>query len=328
VIPVARKTRAPAAAILLAAAVAFASIQTAAPVGARANASTVRAARRGLAWLKTQQRRDGSLGDNVSLTAELVMAIRAAGQNPNTFSNPSPVSFLRSHVGMAVSLGVGVVGKVVLAIDAAGANPFSFGGKDLIAAIRSKSKRGRYDAQLFSQSFAMLALRASGVPAGDGAFLDVLRSQDPTGGWAFDGQPGNADTNSTAIAMQALTSTVGPLSSSPLLDLSLRRARRYLHLQQNDDAAFPYQRFSTLCLPICPSDPNSTAYVIQALVSVRHDPESHWWRVGSRGPVEALISMQAANGSFAGFSAVLATVQAIPGMVGEPFLCIAARIDC
>lgn len=287
------------------------------------------AANKALLWLKTQQSPNGSLANNLSLTADLVLAIRSAGQNPNTFSAPSPVSFLAANAAAAIAEGVGVTGKVALAAKAAGANPSNFGGRNLIKAIQNKESLGLYDTQLFNQAFAMLALRAAGKPAGDLAYFQVLRGQGLAGGWAFTGVFADApDTNSTAVAMQALLAAGGLLRLSPVTTVSMLRAVGYLHREQNADAAFPYQQNSEFCPGACPSDPNSTAYVIQALVAAGQNIDGTAWRNGGRTPVQALIAMQAADGSFPSFSAVFATVQAVPGLLGKPFVCIAAPATC
>jgi hypothetical protein len=287
------------------------------------------AANKALVWLKTQQSPNGSLANNFSLTAELVLAIKAAGQNPNTFSAPSPVAYLQANAAAVVADGVGVIGKVALAAKAAGANPSSFGGKNLIRAIQSKENLGLYDTQLFNQAFAMMALRAAGKPAGDLAFIQVLLGQGLAGGWAFTNVLLDVpDTNSTAVAMQALLAAGGALRGTPLPTVSLLRAVRYLHGQQNTDAAFPYQQTSEFCTGPCPSDPNSTAYVIQALVAAGQNIDGPSWRMGGVKPVNALIAMQAPDGSFPGFSPVFATVQAVPGLLGKPFVCIAAPSTC
>jgi len=284
-------------------------------------------ATKAVAWLKTRIGRDGSLAGNLSLTAELIIAVKAAGQNPNTFSSPSPVAYLRRQTATILRQNVGVIGKVALAVSAAGADPSSFGGIDLIAAIRSTNQLGLFDAQLFDQSFAMMALRAGGRPSGNLAFTQVFRQQDLLGGWGFAG-PRDPDTNSTAVAMQAIIATSRQLIGSPVGTTSLLRAVRYLHGQQNDDGAFSYQRTSHACAGPCPSDPNSTAYVIQALVAAGQDVRAGWWLKNGRDPIAALLAMQRADGSFAGFSPVLATVQAVPGLVAKPFVCIAVPSAC
>jgi hypothetical protein len=285
------------------------------------------AAAKAIAWLKTQVSANGSLGNNLSLTSELVLAVKAARQDPNSFHSPSPVAYLRSRSATILGQNVGVIGKVALAVEAAGANPYSFGGVNLIHAIRSKDRVGLFDTQLFDQSFAMMALRASVQPTSSLAFFQVLRQQDSSGGWGFAG-PGDPDTNSTSVAIQALQATSGLLHASPLRSRSLLAALKYLHAQQNADGAFPYQRTSQFCASTCPSDANSTAYVIQALVAAGGDPRGGSWRKNGRDPMNALVAMQASNGSFAGVSPLIATVQAVPGLVALPFVCIASARAC
>jgi hypothetical protein len=173
----------------------------------------------------------------------------------------------------------------------------------------------------------MMAISAAGKPSGNRAYLQMLRSQDATGGWGFAG-PGDPDTNSTAVAMQALVASVSDFRSTSLETLTFLRAASYLHDQQGSDGGFSYQRTSDACTGECPSDPNSTAYVIQGLLAAGQDVDDPVWRKGEKGPIEALMSMQGPDGSFRGFSPLIATTQAVPGLLGMSFTCIAAAIAC
>src|ERR1043166_741494 len=89
-------------------------------------------------------------------------------------------------------------------------------------------------------AFVMLGLHAAGqtIPPKAVQYLESTQSAD--GGWAFSGdtKPGGADTNTTAVAVQALVAA-GVLESDP----AMQKARAYLISQQNaSDGGFPYQK--------------------------------------------------------------------------------------
>lgn len=305
-------------------AVAVVAAATAPAIASHTSPAAAAAASDALAWLEGRQLPNGSLANDTGMTAELVLAIKAAGRDPNAWV-PSPVTYLQQNVGAAIAEGPGRVGKVILAVKAAGRDPRGFGGRNLVMEIQGAEVAGLYDPFLAGQAFAMLGLRAAGAPAGDLAAAQVLRSQDALGGWSWTGLPVDSDTNSTALAVQALLSA-GSTATSAAASTAVLRAIGYLHLQQSDDAGFAYQRVSAFCLGVCDSDPNSTAYVIQALAAARESFDGAGWQKAGRNPVQALIEMQGADGSFAGYGElgkILATVQAVPGLLGKSFLCIA-----
>src|ERR1019366_8309029 len=94
------------------------------------------------------------------------------------------------------------------------------------------------------------------------------------------------DTNSTAIAVEALTAA-GIAAS----DGSMTKAIAYLHTQQNSDGGFTYSAPGV-------SDPDSDALVIQALVALGQDPIGASWTVAGKTLFNDLLSRQAANGGF------------------------------
>src|SRR5207244_5142869 len=102
----------------------------------------------------------------------------------------------------------GGAGKLLVLVAAGGANPNSFGGVNLVETINKSynESTGQYGKDAIGHAFAMLGLRAAGksVPAKAATFLKSVQNSD--GGWAFSGEigSGKADTNSTAVAVQAL----------------------------------------------------------------------------------------------------------------------------
>jgi len=281
-------------------------------------------ATKGVGWLLEQQAANGSLGSDVGRTAEFVLAMKAAGQTPS----PSAVEFLKSNAAAAITAGPGTIGKVLLAAKAAGQDPRVFGGKNLVAALTDAAVAGSYDTGLPGQAFAMLGLAAAGVPQDATTALQILKGQAPDGGWGFSGAPVDpylSDTNDTALAVQAL------LVAEPIpgvTDVAIARALQFLALNQDDEGGFAYQRVGAFCSPVCTADVNSTAYVIEALVAAGEDIGSAAWTKGST-PVGWLVAHQNADGSFfSDWDKVMATVQAVPAVVGKPLACVADSTWC
>jgi hypothetical protein len=294
-----------------------------APAGIAGAAGPYRDAALGaLAWVATQQLPDGSFpGFGAGSTADAVFAICAVGGDPNGFlrDGHSPISFLGAHAS-EIAKNAGSAGKTILAAVCAGKDPRAFGGVDLIAALEQAydPATGRYGSDLAGHAFALLALASVGRPIPEAAIVWLRQAQTPEGGWSWSGDasPGSADTNSTALAIQALVE-----AGVPSGDASIQRALAYLHTQQNDDGGFPYQKPSPWGTD---TDANSTAYVVQALVAAGEDPEGPAWTRQGKTPLSALLSLQLPSGALQWQAAVpgenaLATYQAIVALMLRPF---------
>ncbi|MGC9025650.1 MAG: cell wall anchor protein [Chloroflexia bacterium] len=275
-----------------------------------------------LSWIASQQQPDGSFpGFGPGSTADAVFAICAVDGDPNGFlqGENSPITFLAARAGELAS-SPGSAAKVILAAVCAGKDPRRFGGTDLVAALEKAYdvRSGSYGADLAGHALVLLALSAAGRPIPAAAVVYLRQAQTPEGGWAWDGSPasGGADTNSTALAVQALRAA-GVVPSDP----AVQSALSYFHTQQNADGGFPYAKPSPWGSA---SDTNSTAYVVQALLAAGEDPEGPAWTVEGRTPLSFLRQMQLPSGAFLWQAQVpgenaLATYQAVPALMLRPF---------
>ncbi len=289
-----------------------------------------------LDWLRAHQSADGGFaGDfdsasSVSATAEAVFAIVAGGEDPAAWAQDgnTPVTFLESQAASALAL-PGDSAKLILAAVAAGRNPRNFGGVDLVASLEaalddSGLYGGAETGNVFGQSLAILALKATGrpIPASAVDWLVGVQLDDGSWSWNGDTTPGSGDSNSTALAVQALV-------AAGEQDAAVNKAVEYLRGIQNEDGGFPYQKPSDFGSD---TDANSTAYVIQALIATGNDPAGDDWAVGGNTPVDALAGLQLESGAFAWQAAVpgdnfLATVQAVPALAGKAFLDVTGSMD-
>lgn len=156
-------------------------------------------------------------------------------------------------------------------------------------AATADAQRGLYGSQdpafdgAFRQSLAIVALQAAGEPVPPQAIEWLTEQQCADGGWApyrADSaaacKPKQEDTNSTAMAVQALAS-VGGMSDA------VQRGVAWLREQQNVDGGVGYR-------PGDRTDANSTALLVQALSAADVDPTRE--TVGGNSPVDALLDLQ------------------------------------
>lgn len=300
------------AAVLAAAAPALAATDTTAALG----------------YLEAQQNVDGGFGSgfspdsSVSSTADAVLAIVAAGGDPAAFDKGgnTPITYLAAQAPSAAT--GGDLAKLILAATAAGENPRQLGGVDSVAKLEALTgtdgKIGAATDTFFGHCLAMLALKSAERPI-PAAAVDLIRAAQQTGGgWAWDGSEATAaDTNTTAVAVQALTAAGEAPTSKAMI-----QALSYYKGIQNEDGGWPYQSPSSFGTA---TDANSTAVTIQAILAAGQDPAgAEWTTATGQTPVAALEVLQNPSGAFAWQAAMrddnlLATVQALPALAGKPF---------
>src|ERR1035437_6797669 len=189
-----------------------------------------------LSYLWAAQRPDGSLDKSLGETADFVIGAAAAGYDPATLQGCAGTATALDYLATASDAAAGdaaKTGKTVLAVVAAGGNPASFAGRDLKKRLNVlyHSATGAFgDGSTFGQSFAVLAVVASGGAVPAAALAELKALQDPDGSWSYGTAPvaaGDGDTNSTAIAQMALDAS-GVHSADAA-------ALAYLHTQQLTD---------------------------------------------------------------------------------------------
>ena len=280
----------------------------------------------GLDYLATQQQADGgftngfSEGSDLGTTCDVVLAIASSGQDASTWLSDdgnSPLDYLDAQVVANAVDKPGPKAKVVLALLAAGQDPAAWAGHDLIGELNATydEASGNYAETVFDQALVMLALSGADQPVPDEAAQYLLDSQGDDGGWALfgDTEDGTGDTNTTALAIQALL-------VSGRRD-GIEEALAYLHSVQNDDGGFPYQNPSEYGTD---TDANSTAVVLQSLVAAGESVSD--WAPDGTHPRDALLALyDVDSGGFQWQAAVpgpnvLATAQAIPALEGYTFV--------
>lgn len=226
-----------------------------------------------LSWMISQQAPDGSFpgfgaGSSVDALLALVSAQddKTAGHEDlhnYTQEGSKLITFLESKAG-ELSKTPGGAGKLLLAVAGNRMDGKSFGGVDLVSVINASynAKTGQYGSDIIGDAFAILGLTEAGEDVPTLAANFLADAQSPTGGWSFSGdtKPGAADTNTTAVVLEALLSMhVG--TSDPTIDGSAK----WLARQQNKDGGYPYQQGGEFGSE---SDVNSTSYVAQAFNSL------------------------------------------------------------
>jgi len=283
---------------------------------------------------------------SLSLTANTVLALAAAKVDPAGVQ--SALAFLRANVDSYVTQsgadGPGQLALLILDAEAGGADPTDFGGTNLVARLLATEQASglfgtanqlvNYSAGNYEQGLALQALAVAGVKGGSrigSAVSYLLGQQCPDGGWSFSDQATDTcvvsatnytgpDTNSTAQAVQGVAAQ-GALSPSVASS-----TLRFYGAGQDADGGWSYYP-STAGAPQT-TDPNSTALVIQTLVSIGRSPTNPAFVRGPSNPVTALLAFQLSSGPGAGAfepslasgsADVTASFQATPAIAGMSF---------
>ncbi|MBA2598931.1 MAG: terpene cyclase/mutase family protein [Chloroflexia bacterium] len=276
-------------------------------------------------WLRAQQDPGGGFPgfDGVldpGVTTDAAMALFAAQESDPAAaaSLAAAIAYLEQNGAPYAQTGPGQAAKLALAAVTGGRDPRDFGGLDLVAAMTAPlatpvpdGVAGIYGDDLYDHALVLIALVAAGETIPETAIDPLRASQGPDGGWAFDGStaPGSADSNTTALVVQALA------ASGHGDDPMVERGLAFLaSLSAPDGSGFAYGPSDPLV-----ADANSTALVAQALIAAGENPAAREW---GNAPL-ALARFQTPDGGLRYLVSdeepnLLATLQAIPAMAGLP----------
>ncbi len=282
-----------------------------------------------LTWLRTNQQDDGGVtnafaeGSDLGTTVEVILAAVAADEDPRTWS-PSPLDYLSAQAENGTVESAADLSRVILAAEALGRDARDFGGADLIRQLldQQSADTGQFGDSLFAHAYAILALHNAGAAVPEDAVERLRSTQNEDGAWAMMGEsdPTAADTNTTALAVQAFVA-LGE-------DETARAALPYLEAMQNADGGFPWQKPSDFGTE---TDANSTAVVWQAL-SALGEPASDWAPEGE-SPEDALLALWDGESGGVQWKAdvpgpnVLATAQAVQAVAGMDLVALPVLTD-
>jgi hypothetical protein len=275
-------------------------------------------------WLREQQDTSGGfsgLSDepDPGTTTDAVIALYAAQQSDPaaTASLDAALAYLEREENGAVyaETGPGQAAKLALAAVIGGRDSRHFAGLDLVAAMTAPLGTPVpdgigviYGDDLYDHALVLIALTAAGEAIPDAPLEPLRAAQGTDGGWAFDGStaPGAADSNTTALVIQALVAA--GYGDDPMVE----RGLAFLSTLLVPDGGFAYGPADPLV-----ADANSTALVLQALIAAGEDPTTPEW---GNAPL-ALALFQTPSGGLRYMAAdeepnLLATIQAIPAMEG------------
>ena len=222
-----------------------------------------------LEWLRSQQSpATGGFGDSAGAAFEVLMALGANHERPATWRPsdglrtleqyllPRTTRFSRDNVAAAAKWAVGAT-----AVDAC--RPL----RSVTPSFYYSDTLGAYSPDAGFNAWGVLGAAAVSETIPVRAVTALLDQQQADGGWEW--QPGfGADTNTTAVAVQALLAAGQPVSATAIVD-----ALAFLRSAQVESGGFVYDPRT----PEFGADANSTAYVIQALLAAGEDPNGAAW---------------------------------------------------
>lgn len=165
----------------------------------------------------------------------------------------------------------------------------------------------RPDAAVNATIWVVLALAAAGEEVPRAYTRALLAAQHRSGGWSW-ARGGAPDSNDTSAAVQALR--VAGVTGRPI-----ERALVFLRRCRNVDGGYGL-------VPGRPSDAQSTAWAIQALIAAGRAPGT--------GPFRFLSRLRRPDGSYRysvayATTPVWVTAQVLPALAGKPFPFASAR---
>jgi len=233
-------------------------------------------------YLFEMQGPDGGWG-NVGQTLDVMLALNAAGWQPNTVSSEgiTPMDFISENLISYIEAGPDAIGKSIIGITAAGMDPQNYNGIDLVSSLMET-----YDetTQAFGspentwhQAFGILGLYPSAMKIPQGPVETLLGMQKEDGGWEYSTGMGTSP-DSTSLAVQALIA-----SGYSGEDQEILNALEFLHKTQSDDGGW--------------GNSSTTSFAIMALNALG-ETSDFWVSDSGKNPVSNLFFYQKVNGAF------------------------------
>lgn len=267
------------------------------------------AAHDALTWLRAQQViTDGSYANSAAPSVETLLAAGANHEDASEWRGaadaPSLLDFVLAEGAAYSQESVSAAGKLAVALSAAKA---CWPADAMKPSDHYSPTLGALHPDAGPLAWGILGTLAldEAVPTDSVEYLINLAL--PDGGWEW--SPGwGRDTNSTALAVQALIAT-----GVPATETVISSGQEYLLSAQTDEGGFSYDPNAAWGSV---ADANSTAYVLQALAAL-----------GIPAPDEAvayLISLQGDDGALGWQTEQAdpnpgATQQAVPALLGQPY---------
>lgn len=271
------------------------------------------AAARALDWILAQQSPVNGGYGSAGGTIEAMMAVGAAGYAAAEWQAPAAARPLSAHARvsqMRFSRG-DVAGAGKLAV-AAGASGGCWSPLALQPSAYYSETLGAFSPDAGFNAWGILGTTALSESVPAAAVESLKASAVVSGGWEWQAGFG-PDSNTTALAVQALIAAGEPVSASQVVS-----GLAFLKSAQQPDGGFAYDAAA-----LYGSDVNSTAYAVQALVAAGEDPRGAAWTVDGATPIDYLLANQLDDGTFewqAGSGTnLLATFQAIPALLERPY---------
>ena len=282
---------------------------------------SVRAAGSPVGYMRAAQQRDGGFGSSPGETSSelytgwAALGLASEGINPQNVrrGGHSVIDYIRAEIGQVTDPGSpdgpGSLERTILAVRAAGLSAREVAGRDLVASLQHDIRaNGSVANQVNWTSFAILALRSTGLTPPGRMYSWLTHQQDRDGGFNFATAGGASDVDDTGAALEALASDSAAGSIR-------RRAVTFIRRHQNRDGGFPSESGGT-------SNAQSTAWAVQGLLAAGVNAGT-LHRSGAVSPLAYLRSLTGPDGHVhysrtSDQTPVWVTSEAMMALAGKP----------
>jgi hypothetical protein len=275
------------------------------------------AAQKALTWLRAQQViTDGSYASSAAASVESLLAIAANHEDTSTWrpapDAPSLLDFVLAHAAEYSQDGVSEAGKLAVALSGAEA---CWPDGALKPSDYYSPTLGALHSDAGPLAWGILGTLALDEPAPTDSVEYLINLALPDGGWEW--SPGwGRDTNSTALALQALVAAGVPVTNSAIIS-----GQTYLQSAQTEEGGFSYDPNASWGNV---ADSNSTAYSLQGLMAVGVNVRYSALQKPGGDAIDFLIARQGEDGALGWQTEQPApnlgsTQQAIPALLGQSY---------